>query len=221
MPTSINITLPENATVELVARTVAQRVTEVGTWPDGTLEAFLPVIRSARDGSAAMDIVDRTEGLCVALVDAVVLQPLVIYEDPGMHIDTLEGRVTLETVLVDFWPGTDNERTPQVRYTLTPMSEGLPPTHLVLETGRRETDEGYTSGTVEIEQTFDACGMPIWQMQAATDGRDCDGRLEKFWSGTSLGLPDTGHHLPDLRDKSVWDEETSYQRDYAAEAAGY
>jgi hypothetical protein len=72
----------------------------------------------------------------------------------------------------------------------------------------RPTDEGWESEG----QYWEHCGDRI-EHDWLTDGADCDGRLCRGGRLVALSLKSSG--FPN------WQEADTYQRDYAAESAGY
>jgi hypothetical protein len=97
------------------------------------------------------------------------------------------------------------------------------PGHPLTMYKRMATDEGWISAG----KTFFIEDGRVYE-QAATDGRDCDGRLSTYWEGyasaTATAFPYYAEDCwfrGELLRLHTWTKVESGQRDYAAEAAGY
>jgi len=104
----------------------------------------------------------------------------------------------------------------RIRVTEEPVEVGTFYTH----------EEGWSS---EVE-TFHIDGDALI-LEAESSGRDCDGQIDRYWVGhcpiADGRLVTVPHHnagneysSPDGR-SPVWEELSTGQRDYRAEAAGY
>lgn len=115
---------------------------------------------------------------------------------------------------VSFWYRFDGETR---RMTLMPGEQ----IHLF---AYRVTDEGWHNDDETVSVSRFDCR--IWVESKACE-RDCDGRLDRYWSGfcrkndrQKIGLRYSGEK-PDRRRFPAWTCDDSHQRDFTAESMGY
>lgn len=115
---------------------------------------------------------------------------------------------------VSFWYRFDGETR---RMTLMPGER----IHLF---AYHDTDEGWRSEAETVYVSLFDCRIVV---ESKSCGRDCDGRLDRYWSGfcrknDRQKIPGYRYDKkPDRRRFPVWACDDSHQRDFTAESMGY